>query len=139
MRSEQPSLATNLSRGPSFTRKLVWPSRTRIVTVIGRSCIVGAQSAVDGQLLGTMIRHASMTRAVGRLTIAMVGSTFRALLMALVGVATRLASRLHRTPARAIKAPSTTRNALEETLLAPWANRMHDNQASAPLRRMRRT
>jgi len=38
-----------------------------------------------------MIRHASMTRTVGRLPIAMVGSPFLALLMALVGVAARLA------------------------------------------------
>src|SRR2546430_8084446 len=107
--------------------------------VIGRACTGGAQSAAEGQLPATMIRHALIAHAVSRLPIAMVGSTFLALLMASVGIATRPASRLDGTPRRAVEAASTTRNALEETLLAPQTNRMHDDQASAPLRRTRRT
>jgi hypothetical protein len=100
---------------------------------------VGADLAVDGQLLGSMIRHASPAGAVSRLAVAVIGSTFLALLVAPVGLAARLASGYARTSVRTVEAPSTTGDALEETTLALWANCKKDNQASAPLPRTQRT
>jgi hypothetical protein len=100
---------------------------------------VGSDFAVDGQLLGSMIRHAAPAGAVGRLAVAVIGSTFLGLLVAPVGLAATLAPGYAPALIRTVEAPSTAGRALEETTLAPWANCKKDNQASAPLPRTQRT
>jgi len=95
--------------------------------------IVAAHHGPDGQLFGTLIRHAAaLTVAVGLLPIAMIRPTLRAMLMATVGFPPRSSPSRGRAGVRAIGPTPRARQARQKPRQAFRAPRSNDDEQPKP-------